>query len=573
MSSLYGLSNRSQLIVKHAKRFLSEYAEMLGQARLYDALPVEQEVGKLLYAFYTRLNTSGFVPVPPGAAPRSDDINAMAENIAFVLDNLTTEYTQMSGDIASFYEEETIQYKAMAARVGSLLADIAIGEEKTASKRDAQDYMESFSNTDRFDMGMVNGQVASVAPGDGALTLFVESSLDLTQNLLASISAGSSGFPGNTHTAVMRDGRLYYYGQDNMHMDAEACVDGNDDSWFEYERFMVDGQVLSKTGGYGFSYKEGAMWADASAGSKLNLTVSLDVPAYGNRLSIKPYGHDSNGTLLPRLDSISVSDGKGAVSKFGDGARLEDDNLFLFDRQTVKSVALSLRQDFGQYVEAGHRFGTDLATGLRVAVPAPSVRNVGLVYDPVSKTYIQNADDVSDPAFDNSAKSALFDVTDADDGRVSVRTELIHAYRYLIALRSISLAYDRFSPSSTYISTRYTSENPLTLFEIDAHEYVPPSFGVGDWIVYSLSVDDGVTWHEIEPLHRGYKGKCRYVVNDATPLAQRNAHIGYIETTEPVLSFRVRIVISRPALAEDDAYLSPYVTQYTVKTTKGGLLI
>lgn len=170
-----------------------------------------------------------------------------------------------------------------------------------------------------------------------------------------------------------------------------------------------------------------------------------------------------------------------------------------------------------------------------------------------------------------SSPGSSYSMNSSDTGWVVQRTwnetEFDKA-RYAIGLRQIGAYYYKFAKTSELVSIEYGSPKPIAKVQLRVVEQIPVAFPVGGrYILYYVGYDNGLTWHQINPLDHPT------IVEASGKVVPRtltfNPSVGgvaketdkFITTPEPVMKIRLRAVFLSPEIdgAEDH---SPTLKSY-----------
>jgi hypothetical protein len=252
-----------------------------------------------------------------------------------------------------------------------------------------------------------------------------------------------------------------------------------------------------------------------------------------------------------------------------------------FPPHAVQRVELVLVQNSKYLTKVGHFYYTMANTSslsifqdyddtdkyARIDGKKPSVGVLGCKYDPTTQwiQYPKKRDEIPD---DDYIKSVLFSLPESTIEKKAAQ-EMIDAYRYMIGIREIKLSGCLFMEYGEYVSKPFVTEEEITAISLDADEYIP-----GDDLEilrYYVSLNGGITWHQIYPTHRAYAGIYKYFVNNdsienqisnGTDRRSQNLTIAGVANR-----IQVKIEMDRP---KDMEYASPVVYGYKLKLATGG---
>ena len=144
--------------------------------------------------------------------------------------------------------------------------------------------------------------------------------------------------------------------------------------------------------------------------------------------------------------------------------------------------------------------------------------------------------------------------------------------RYGIGIRELSIFSYKFSPTSEFVSKKFTSPKEIIKAQLEVIEEVPSEFNPAQkYIEYYLSFDDE-NWHRINPtgsptlyLNDGQIAPEILTVNFDVAGSGPNQTVRNISTDSPATSVRLKAIIKNdPSVSNADSY-SPVLKKYRVK--------
>lgn len=149
---------------------------------------------------------------------------------------------------------------------------------------------------------------------------------------------------------------------------------------------------------------------------------------------------------------------------------------------------------------------------------------------------------------------------------------------YRIGIREIGLNSFRFAPVSSAVSIPAQSPKPIWKIVMRAKEEVPKEFSpTRAWIWYYVSIDDGVTWHRINPLDKPTRftddGEVvPRVLTINAEIASKDPEQKNLTSSEPVTSVRMKYVLFADQNLDDPTAVSPVLKSVQLLMyPKGGL--
>jgi hypothetical protein len=252
-----------------------------------------------------------------------------------------------------------------------------------------------------------------------------------------------------------------------------------------------------------------------------------------------------------------------------------------FPPQAIQRIEITFVQPSKYLTKVGHFYYTDVNTSemsifqdydtsdsyARVDGDNPSVGMLGVLYNPTTQ-WIEYADTASEFPQNSYVKSELFTTPDTTLYK-KANAEIIEAYRYMIGIRNISITSSTFKEYGEYVSNDFTTDDVITSITLEAEEYIPGDNA--EILRYFVSLNGGITWHKIYPIHRAYTGIYKYYVNNDSIenlLSNReDKKTKNLSIAGTPTSIKLKIEMDRPS---DNEYSTPIVYSYKLKLTTGG---
>jgi len=587
MTNPLQIKTRITVIKEKMKTILRNLSRSYESGDIKSPSELQHRVYKELQEFYDSIGKNTFKPVKAWGPPYSADHNGMIKQMRDDFMTLYAEVILMTSDLANNYEQVELERQSFLARltkVDSLIKSID-GNIREADYTVV--FRDNFVDYDQFQTGGTNLTPANLSADEGLLTLAKLESETFNEYATVTIIDGN-GFPGNTHMVRAGDGTLKFDGQENMHINLADVLDGNGDTWFEYELFELTNSTRKTTLGMDYEYKEGMQWATVGGDLRCVMKIEFGKPKIMNWLSVSPFVPSDKGSIPALIEKIIVTDDKGSVSSMAFSEEFDSTKGYLFPRQSCKSIVLYLNQKIAYETMVGHFFFKQINTGdivvmnkdneqegLRVHGPVTSVKNLGVAYDTGSQEILYPVVAYGERILDEDAKkSELFSVP-ATPTNVHAGLEQVSAHRYVIGMRDINMASYTFDKESEYVSTPFVSATPLSSIELDVNADIPAIFDADtDWLEYYVSTDDGQNWHPIFPrnIYRS-EAKTKYLFNSGVPKEGRVDEVGYIESLTDIYQVQLRIVLRRPEDVKDAQFYTPIVYGYELHVTTAEELI
>lgn len=288
MVNKYTRTTRTTLLKNKLDKMSTKLQEAVANPDFATQEAYVAEAASLLSSFYSGLDSPIFTTdeVWQETLPSLDDYNNMFSQIKDDLDILFQELENVETVVVSNFNyamTESLKANRIAKEVAAKLGNYVLYS-KDATK-DAIFFKDSFNNTLRVDLTskLLNASQCEVNQVEGIITLPINQTQTITHVVTADpvVNPGSNGVAGNNHES-----------QRLLSDDIEAILDGNPDTWFEYER------VLSKDDGIALS---------------LDLTLNFEDEKIINYVRVNPNNFGTYTQIF--IEKIETSiDGKTFIS-------------------------------------------------------------------------------------------------------------------------------------------------------------------------------------------------------------------------------------------------------------------
>ena len=543
-------------------------------------------IKNMLTKFYDSLTKPTFKYRPAVSTPMSDEYNAMIIESYSDMEYIIKDCEALSKLVSQSFIDAELGRTMMANELAYVSKKISALGESIAKNQPAGTviFTELFSDLEMT--GNINSiKSCHVNVSDGILTLRQTTNSHASIYKIEIDSEVSNGFPGNTHCVDTLNNELHFVGQDGLRINPKAMIDGDADTWFEYELFSITDEVRKQCNSYGFDYDEGVSWVNNKDILRLKLIVHLSTDKACSWVTITPYLSEIKGVKNCYLEKCEVVTVSNNVYEVAVNQVFDDTLVFPFPSQEINRIEFTFVQPSKYLTKVGHFYYTSADTSsmsifqdyeysdmfTRVDGNKPSVGLLGVKYDPTTK-WITYADSETELPTEAYAKDKLFSLPESTISRKAGQ-EMVDAYRYMIGIRDIKMSSCTFETYSEYVSKRFVTDEVITSITLDVQEYIP-----GDdpeILRYYISLNGGTTWHQIYPIHRAYQGIYKYYVNndsienlltnDSTKKKSKN-----LSVVGEVKSIQVKIEMERPVNIENKEYSTPIVYQYKLKLTTGG---
>lgn len=314
---------------------------------------------KLLAKFYQQIYEPYFDPIDPLAdvEPSPEDFNNNFQDVSDDLEVIFSEFENMEDVILGGFNYMVSRLNRLNAKmksVSSQLADyILLSNNPT---KDAIFFADTFNNLSRveFNSQLLNKDQCEVNDGEGIVTLPVDRSSQqkLTVSNLPVINSNSNGVIGNNNeTGASFNG------------DISVVLDGNPDTWFEYERVVSEDDntplVLDLTVNFGQEYI-------------INF-VRINPNNFGTRTQIEILAIDTSvdgKQFVSIKDDIPIAgwvveDEENVFTLAPSTSKYAGQGLYTFTPRKAKYVRLSLRQSTPYVISTSSGNQFRYAIGLR----------------------------------------------------------------------------------------------------------------------------------------------------------------------------------------------------------------
>lgn len=586
MGNLLQYTDKSTTIDNKLNSLLSQINHDYNNGNIRTETEYYYRIKNMLTDFYDSLTKPTFQYRPAVSTPMSDEYNSMITESYSDMEYIIKDCEALSKLVSQSFIDAELGRTMMANELAYISKKIAAIGESIAKNQPLGTvvFTELFSDLEMT--GNVNSSKAChINTSEGILTLRQSSKATASIAKVEIDNEVSNGFPGNTHCVDTLNNELHFIGQDGLHINPEFMVDGNQDTWFEFELFSVTDETRKQCNSYGFEYDEGVSWVNNKDLLRLKLVVHLAADMTCSWVSLTPYLSEIKGVKNCYLEKCEVITASNNVYQVATNKVFDDTLVFPFPPQEVNRIEFTFVQPSKYLTKVGHFYYTSADTAnmsifqdydysdmfARVDGAKPSVGLLGAKYDPTTKWIIYAGSKSEIPNADY-IKDKLFTLPESTIARKAGQ-EIIDAYRYMIGIRDISLSSNTFTEHGEYVSARFVTDDVITSITLDADEYIPGDDA--EILRYYVSLNGGTTWHQIYPMHRAYQGIYKYYVNndsienllanDSTQKKSKN-----LSVVGDVRSIQVKIEMDRPVGVENAEYCTPIVYGYKLKLTTGG---
>ena len=587
MGNLLQYTDKSKTIDNKIKTLLSKINYQYKNGEIRTETEYYYMVKTMLNTLYESLTKPSFTYRPAVSTPVSKEYNSMINESYNDMEYIIKDCEALEEYVSQSFIDAQLNRTMMTNQIAYLTHKVNNIKECLATNQSNGMVVFSDSFNDLNTVGnFKSSSSCNVNTFDGILTLSKTSSTDATVTSIKIDDEYSNGFPGNTHCVDTLNGNMHFIGQDGLHINPAAMVDGNKDTWFEFEIFNISDEVRKQCNSYGFEYEEGVAWANNDVKLlRLKLVLTLSEESVCSWVSVLPYLSDVRGGTYCILEKCEVFSSSNYVYKVAENIPFNEVLTFAFPPQPIDRVEFTFIQDTRYLTKVGHYYYTSINTNdlsifqefedsdsfTRIDGPKPQVSLLGLKYDPTTK-WLKYRDSTTSIPTDSYIKSSLFTLPESTIERKS-NQEIIDAFRYMIGIREIRFPSCSFEEHSEYVSKIFETKDVITSVILETEEYIPG--GDLNILQYFISLDKGSTWYPIVPIQRGYTGIYKYYINNDSieNLLANNSErfkAQNLSVMSDTKSIQLKIVMDRPTDVDYEENATPIVYSYKLKVTTGG---
>jgi hypothetical protein len=378
----------------------------------------------------------------------------------------------------------------------------------------------------------------------------------------------SNGFLGNLHEVVdagvdQTAGEVIFKAESDSRSDLWAMLDGEPNTWLEYENVLVSESDRRSANNFGFSYRTGgqteatADWAAGPADGLLRLDLEFDLgsPQSINYIAYVPFNLEDNANYPVKVAKIQIS-GNGTdweeVRPRGvyvgttpnlQAARSADEvvigqAIWVFPAQVARFVRVFLEQAHAMVRRIGHVYYEN-AVGQRVDTGAPSIDSPEASYAPNSLSLSEHIE----------------------------KREVFNAKRWAIGIRDIAINNINYAQAGVIVTQPLRVGGVVDRLVLEAEVTIPEIYDESvPWVAFYVTPDDGANWFPIARVQDDYLGIPEVIAfNDPVADAFREPGVGYHSVPGTVTTLRLKAILSRPAGLPTT---TPIFHSYRLKATR-----
>lgn len=586
MANLLQYTNKSETIDNKLNSLLNQINNDYAKGKIRTETEYYYRIKNMLSEFYKSLTKPTFTFRPAVSTPMSDEYNAMITESYNDMEYIIKDCEALKELVSQSFIDAELSRNMLLNEIAYLSKKInAIGDSIMRNQPiGTVVFTESFDSIENT--GNVNSEKALyINTIDNILTLKQDMKNNAEILSLEIDNEVSNGFPGNTHCVDTLNNELHFIGNEGLHLDPNAMIDENKDTWFEFELFSITDEVRKQCNSYGFEYDEGVSWINNTDPLRLKLVITLSSASNCSWVSITPYLSDIKGVKNCYLEKCEIITTSNNVYNVCNYKPFEDILVFPFPPQPVSRIEFTFVQPSKYMTKIGHFYYTSADTTdmsifqdydysdmfARIDGTKNSVGLLNCKYNPITKwiEYPTNKTELMESAY---IKDNLFTLPPSSISHKS-NQEIIDAYRYMIGIREINISSCTFVESGEYVSAVYNTDDVITSIVLESEEYIPG--GDAEILQYYISLNGGLDWHKIYPIHRAYSGIYKYYVNNDTienalSNASTNKKSKNLSIVGECKSVQLKITMDRATDIDNAEYTTPIVYSYKLKLTTGG---
>lgn len=437
---------------------------------------------------------------------------------------------------------------------------------------------DSFKNFEFVDLDLVPQEERAALFSEGYVTLAQEGEMvNLSEAATVRILPTSNGFFGNNQeiedpitAPVDPDSGLAEYtykSEMRDYSEITSMLDGEPDTWIEYERYHLTSAQRRQALNYNFTYLEDnddgttdrVNWATRPEGGVLRLGMEFDLHGVKvvNSIDLTPFGLEENVNYPILIRQIQTSsngtDWRGVhptdvwvgtdvnlrTARVADNV-VTNRALWSFEPRATRYVRVYIEQHNSIPVNVGHSYWIDRRSldARRVEGPIPPV---------------------TDPTKYQSDRVV---------GDLIQRREYFEGQRWAIGLRDLLIQQVQYTSKSTLVTKPLRVGGAIDRVMLERVEIdVPDSYPTDEsWVKFFITPNDGENWYPISRIEDVYNEIPEQIsFNDPIHESLRERTVVNYNLERPVTSIRMKVEISRP---QDAVSTSPVLRSYVLKVKR-----
>lgn len=576
----YKYKKPSILFEERIKILIEDLNKNFGSGKIKTKTEYLYEFKNMIIDFYNKLGKPSFKFNRAVYIPSFSDYSDMLKKAKYDMHILICSYEEIENNLQIYFKDVKEETGILMNKLNHIEIEINELDKKVDSLKTVSNIIYSDDFIKISNRNNLNNASCNVL--SGALTLATISSKCVNDNINVQVLDTSNGFPGNTHEIYPSYNKIKYIGEYDSHIYLSDMLDGNDDTWFEFEMYNLEDDVKIKTAMVGFKYKEGISWINDDSILKLHLKISLDIPVNINWFKIYGISKPNVNLHNPIIKRIIVRDKYENVQILHLNQYLDEENTITFKSSIVKEIIVELEQEDSNFTKVCREYFLNInptripyffydneKNYVQFDKPQKSIEMIGLKYNHDDKNIIYPSTKSTNNFLTREyIKSQLFYKKISEDN-YKFQYEGVSAKRYVIGIKNIELKYKVYDKYGVYLSQKFLSTESIRSITLNSKDYIPKRFveyldqnkKIDDYIKYYISFDDGSVWTRIRPRHRTEYGSCTIAINSNISTINRNKNLTYVDMLNDVNEFRLKIELYRPEEIIDE---SPIVYSYSI---------
>jgi hypothetical protein len=298
MGNLLQYADKSTTIDNKLNSLLSQINHDYNNGNIRTETEYYYRIKNMLTDFYDSLTKPTFQYRPAVSTPMSDEYNSMITEAYSDMEYIIKDCEALSKLVSQSFIDAELGRTMMANELAYISKKItAIGESIAKNQPIGTVVFTELFNDLEMTGNINSSKSCHINTSDGILTLKQGSLADAVIAKVEIDNEVSNGFPGNTHCVDTLNNELHFIGQDGLHLNPKFMIDGNKDTWFEYELFSVTDETRKQCNSYGFEYDEGVSWINNKDLLRLKLIVHLAADMTCSCVTLTPYLSEIKQTL------------------------------------------------------------------------------------------------------------------------------------------------------------------------------------------------------------------------------------------------------------------------------------
>lgn len=407
---------------------------------------------------------------------------------------------------------------------------------------------EFFLSDQNIDYDRIAGEPLQVRGGSVSLP-YASEPLVLNGSVRATIVPGtytdgygilgteSNGFPGNNHEVRKNAAQglssgagmngMSFIGENDRRADISAILDGSDETHFEYERISIrptEQELIAKGQGLDYEVTDGKRipyLAEDGEALRLSVLLTLDTPKWINEVDLRPFVPTNYGAKAPVVSDILVGAEYDPAVSVLKKKPSEGEWIFRFKPVFATTVIIKIEQETGYPTDIGHiayelvketegqRLTIDSNDGLLapakpIIVEGPALRvsdmgfSVDETKDGLKVAYAPQSIGKTSAKPMNESIRRLQDKLNPKEMKMTLKH--VEGMRKVIGIRDIVLKEAVYLDKGELVTKPIHFDEPLKRVTLEA-DATPERNEAGVEIKYHVSIDDGMEWHEIQPIN------------------------------------------------------------------------